>query len=286
MIALATQSDLPDWEVDDSPFHAALADFGIDAALVAWDDRSVDWSRYDAVVIRTTWDYTAKHEAFVAWADSVESVTKLYNPADVVRWNTRKTYLRELESRGVPIVPTEWVLPGERREIAEIVERHEWERGFMKPVIGSTAEATLRFDRTDLAAAQRHLDELAAKSGAMVQPYLASVESDGECSIVLFDGEFSHAVRKVPVAGDYRVQDDFGASDAAHEASAEERDLARRAVAASGFEDLLYARVDYLRDDSGDPRLVELELVEPSLFFRHDATAARRFAEAVRSRLA
>lgn len=284
MIALATQTDLPDWEVDDKPFHAALDDLGIEHESVAWDDASADWSRYEGVVIRTTWDYTARCDAFVAWAESVENVSSLQNPSRVVRWNTRKTYLRDLESAGIPIVPTEWVLPGESGDIEEILERRGWDRGFMKPVIGSTAKGTLRFDRADLAAAQSHLDGLVEQSGAMVQPYLASVEREGEFSIIVFDGEASHAVRKVPVPGDYRVQDDFGASDEPHDASAAERELARRAVADCGFEDLLYARVDFLRDDAGQPQLVELELVEPSLFFRHDPRSAIRFAEAVRAR--
>lgn len=285
MIALASCSELPGWEVDDEPFHQALADQGIDAAVVVWDDAAVRWEDFELVLIRTTWDYTAKHGAFVEWADHVERVSRLHNPAAVVRWNTDKTYLRELEARGVPIVPTHWVERGAATGVARVLDERGWSRGFLKPVVGASAESTMRFDRGDAPRAQAHLDELSQSVGVLVQPYFASVETRGEMSAIFIDGEISHAVRKVPVPGDYRVQDDHGASDEPYELSATETDFAHGAVKAAGFDDLLYARVDFLVDDAEEPRLVELELVEPSLFFRHGARAGAALASAIRRRL-
>ncbi len=239
-----------------------------------WDDPSIDWSAFDAVLIRTTWDYQEKREAFVEWAERLP--VPLYNPADTVRWNTHKSYLRDLESRGVPVVPTEWLERGTRPDIASLCARRGWTRGFLKPCVGATSRETLRFDAGD-PAAQAHADRLLAREDLMLQPYLARVETEGELSAIFIDGELTHGVRKVPVAGDYRVQDDFGAKD--YPIDFPDVPLARRAVEAAG-RTLLYARADFLVGPHGLV-LTELELVEPSLFFRHNLRAADRLARAV-----
>jgi|SRR5712671_1640554 len=274
MVALATCATVPAWEVDDRPFHDALKARGIDARQAVWDDAGIDWSAFDAVVIRTTWDYQEKQDAFVAWAERLP--VPLHNPPDIVRWNTHKSYLRDLDARGVPIIPTEWLDRGTRPDIASLCAARGWTRAFLKPCVGATARETLRFDAGD-PAAQRHADRLLAKEDLMLQPYLSRVETDGELSAIFIGGELSHAVRKVPVPGDFRVQDDFGAKDYAIEFP--DLPLARRAVEAVGRR-LLYARADFLIADEG-LQLTELELVEPSLFFRHGRHAADRLAEAI-----
>lgn len=286
MIALATCRQLPDWEVDDRPFHEALAALDVPACQVAWDDPEVRWEAFELVLIRTTWDYTHKRAAFLEWSERVDRVSRLLNPARIVRWNTHKSYLRDLADRGVPVVPTYFAERGERADLAEILRARGWERGFLKPMVGASSERTLRFGGDEMPVAAGHLRELLKHDGVLVQPYLASVETEGELSQVYVDGRFSHGVRKIPVPGDYRVQDDHGASDEPY--APDERELAfgRAVVEAAGVAELLYARVDYLRGDDGEPRLVELELVEPSLFFRHDPTSPRRFAEAVARRRA
>ena len=265
---------MPDWEVDDRPFHAALATRGIVAPQIVWDDPAVDWSAFDAVLIRTTWDYQEKRDAFVAWAARVP--VTLYNPVEIIRWNTHKSYLRDLESRGVPIIPTEWLDRGTRPDIASLCKARGWRRAFLKPCVGATSRETLRFDAGD-PAAQRHAERLLAQEDVMLQPYLSSVETDGEISAIFIDGELTHSVRKVPVPGDYRVQDDFGAKDFA--IAFPDVALARRAVEAAG-RPLLYARADFIASDTG-LHLTELELVEPSLFFRHGRHAADALADAL-----
>ena len=278
MIGLATCSTVPNWEIDDHVFHAALKARGIDARQCVWDDPGVNWALFDLVVIRTTWDYQEKRAAFVAWAQDIP--VPLHNSAAIVRWNTHKSYLRDLEARGVPIIPTEWLARGTSPDIAALCERRGWRRAFLKPCVGATSRETLRFDAGD-PAAQRHADRLLLHEDLMLQPDLSSVETDGEISAIFVDGELSHAVRKVPVPGDYRVQDDFGAKD--YPIEFPNVALARRAVQAVGGA-LLYARADFL---IADERLLltELELLEPSLFFRHARHAADRLAAAISTRL-
>lgn len=285
-IALATCRDLPDWEIDDAPLHAALKARGVELDHPAWDDPEYDWSACDACLIRTTWDYTERRAAFVDWAQRAGRVTRLFNPPAVVRWNTHKTYLHDLECRGAPVVPTVWLQPAQRVDLAALMAERGWSRGFLKPVVGATARETLRFDAdsSGLAVAQRHLDRLLAREAMMLQPYLARVERDGEISVIFIDGHISHVVRKIPQPGDYRVQDDFGARDEPWHLPPAERRIAE-AIAEGLDNDALYARVDFLRDDNGRLCCNELEAVEPSLFFRHAPQAAHHLASALLARL-
>jgi hypothetical protein len=283
-IALATCSRLPDWERDDEALRAALRARGAEPVDAVWDDPSVAWGSFDACLIRTTWDYAERRDEFVAWSERVADATLLLHGPELVRWNTHKSYLRDLERRGVPIVPTIWIDRGERVDPASILAERGWARGFLKPVVGSTARETLPFEAGECGAARAHLERMLAAESMMLQPYLSRVETEGECSIVFLGGEVTHAVRKVPVPGDYRVQDDFGAADFPHVPTHVELRFARGAVESVGAP-LLYARVDTLRDDGGQLRLVELEIVEPLLFFRHAPHAAGRLAEALLDRV-
>lgn len=298
-IALATCTKLPDWEVDDRPLHEALRARGVEIATPAWTDRSFDWSRCDACLIRTTWDYVPQREAFLGWSRMVDAYSRLFNPHAIVEWNTHKGYLRDLELRGIPVIPTIWLKAGrDQAEWREGLEVAGWKRGFFKPVVGAAAHDTIRFDVTSdgLRAAERHLASLAPGRPMMLQPYLSRVETEGEYSVILIDGEPTHAVRKYPIPGDYRVQDDHGGKDEPATLDADTMALAKRIVQvagdwnrdASGARDekpLLYARVDLLRDDAGELRLTELEVVEPSLFFRHGPNAAGQLADALLARL-
>lgn len=293
-IALATCANLPDWEVDDHPFHAALAARGVEVFHPAWDDPDFDWSACDACLIRTTWDYMDRRDEYVAWAERVARRTRLFNPAPIVRWNTHKRYLRDLEGWRVPITPSVWFDVGQRVNLAAVLGERGWKRAFLKPVIGATARETLRFDADEegIARAKAHLDRMLRTESMILQPYLERVEREGEYSVVVIDprsrdgGEaLTYAVRKIPVPGDYRVQDDFGAHDEPAELDDDAVEICRRILGRIEH-DLLYARVDFLRDDEGGLRLSELELVEPSLLFRHCPAAAERLAEALCRRIA
>ena len=290
-LALVTCSDLPGWEKDDRPLHQELERRGIPFDQPCWDG-DVDWSAYDAALIRTTWDYMPRRDAFVAWAEGLP--VPLFNPGSVIRWNTHKGYLRALADLGVPIAPTIWAEQGQPLDVAAELAARGWTRGFIKPSVGACAVGTLRFDADadGVAGAQAHADALLSEGGVMLQPYLDRVEVDGELSAICFDGAISHAVQKVPVPGDYRVQDDHGATDHPITLTAAQTalfhrvlDAAHRVVPGLGGEPLLYARIDLMYDAAGDLCVTELELVEPSLFFRHGPEAPRRLVDALTRRL-
>jgi hypothetical protein len=282
-VALAISRDLPRMDQDEDLVAAALGDRGVDAEVVVWDDDR-DWEAFDAVVIRSTWDYSWRLEEFQAWADRVEASTRLYNPADVVRWNTHKGYLIELEERGAPIVPTAWLGRGDRIDLGALLADRGWKRGVVKPATGAGARGLAVVGLDDLAAGQRHLDDLLGSGDVMVQPYLATVESVGETSLVYLDGAFSHAVRKTPAPGDHRIQVEFGGTYTAVEVPPDWSALGAWLVEATGH-DLLYARVDLLADELGAPLVSELEATEPALYLAQAPGSAGRLAAAIERRL-
>ncbi len=290
-IALATAAGVHDKaeeygdELDEHLIIAALVELGVEAELAVWDDAGVDWSSYDAVVIRSTWDYTARLDEFLAWAQSVEAAgTQLHNSAAVLGWNTHKGYLIELEERGAPIVETAWLGAGDTADLAAIAKDRGWDGVVAKPAVGAGSEGLI-VCRTgeDPAAHQAAFEALTAGSDTMVQPFVSSVV-DGELSIVVIGGVVSHAVRKIPAAGDVRVQIEFGGSYTAEEPDADAAALATWLVEATGH-DLLFARVDLLADSDGSWLLGELELVEPALMLAWDPASAGRLAAALLARL-
>jgi glutathione synthase/RimK-type ligase-like ATP-grasp enzyme len=296
-IAIATCSDLPGWEIDDRPIFDALDRKAIEYSLVEWDDDEVDWSAFDGVLVRTTWDYTEFYREFHEWIRNVSTQTLLFNPPATLLWNSHKSYLRDLEDQGVAIAPTVWLEQSQFVDVTKIFEKTGWQEGFIKPLIGATARGTLRFraDEAGLKSAQKHLDEVLGVCGAMIQPYLSAVETEGEYSAIIIAGEVTHMVRKVPVEGDYRVQDDFGASDEPTVLEPADLEICKRICSIVSHskewhgdwagEPLLYARVDLLRDREGQLVLNELELIEPSLFLRHGRVAAGRLIDALVSRI-
>lgn len=290
-VALASCRNLPDWEHDDRPLVAALEAHGATVETVPWDAK-IDWGGFAGVLLRTTWDYMDRAEEFRAWVEHVGRATRLENPPAVVSWNLDKRYLLELAQRGVPTLPTAWLPPRANHDLGGWLAGHEAERGFLKPVVGASAVGSLRFAASGdgLEAARHHLAVTPSPSGWLLQPYLESVENLGEVSAIFVGGELTHAVRKVPPPGDYRVQEDYGARDFALELGAERSALARRtlatAEAALGLtRPLLYARTDYLEAADGKLYLTELELIEPALFFRHGPRAADRLAAEFLTRL-
>jgi glutathione synthase/RimK-type ligase-like ATP-grasp enzyme len=269
-IALATCARLPDLDEDGPELLAALAAEGLDVDVRAWDS-DTDWSAYALVVIRTTWDYWDRHEAFLAWA---RSVPRLVNDADVVAWNTDKAYLRELAEAGVPVVLTTWLAPGDAFALPD----HPF---VVKPSVSAGARDTAAYAPGDVAA-RTHVARLhALGKTVMVQPYLEAVETGGETAVLVFDGAVSHGACKSAVLTPGHGEPALGSwSVTPREPSEQERELALRVVGLVGH-DLLYARVDLLPG----PVLLELEVTEPSLFLRHAPGAAQRFAAAVRRRV-
>lgn len=253
------------------------------ADAVVWDDPAVDWSRYDAAVIRSTWDYHLNPAAFASWLSRIESLgVSLWNPVPVIRANCDKSYLKTFEAAGTPVTPTVWIPRGKSAALDEILAANDWDDAVVKPVISAGAYRTSRARRGD-PAGQEALDEALAHSGAMVQPFLPEISGEGEWSFVFLGGEFSHAVLKKPRRGDFRVQEGHGGTAARVEPPA--RLLARaEAVAALAPGPWLYLRVDGVRRDA-DLLLIEVEMTEPSLYFTLAPESGRRFAALIEKKI-
>lgn len=283
-VAIATAAELPVLDEDGEVLLGALARRGVDAAPAVWTDPGVDWGAFACVVVRTTWDYPLRRDAFVAWAHRVEEVTVLRNRAALLAWNTDKRYLGELGDAGIPIVPTAYVAPGE--SFSPPAGQY-----VVKPTVSAGSKDTVRYAPGEEDRARAHVTMLHdAGRTAMVQPYLEAVDDVGETALLYLGGDFSHAIRKGPllIPGAGFVEEMFAPEDISpREPSAAERTLADRVVAATpgGTDELLYARVDLLPGPGGQPLLIEYEVTEPSLFLQHDAGAADRLAAAVAATL-
>lgn len=233
------------------------------------------------MVVRSTWDYPPRRDAFLDWADRVARVTKLANPPDLLRWNTDKRYLRELHDGGVPIVPTAWIEPHDEPQLPETGEF------VVKPAISAGARDTARYEHADRERALRHVNSLlAAGRTVMVQPYIDAVDEVGETAVVFAGGAYSHAIRKGPILRrrDALVSELFAEEAISPRApSSREREVAELTLDAVPGERraLLYARVDLVPGDDAQPLLLELEVTEPSLFLDQADGAAERFADAI-----
>lgn len=283
-VALVTCSQFPELSRDDGALLAALTRRQVRARPAVWDDRGVEWSSTRLCVIRSTWDYTTRREEFLAWAETVSGEAQLWNPVEVLRWNTHKTYLRDLAFQGISIVPTVWLAAGSRVNLGPLLAEQGWPEAVVKPAVSASARETIRVSSQTLKAGQVHLDRLLSAEDVVVQLYLASVETAGELSVMFIDNEFTHAVRKRPARGDFRVQEEFGGSDERVTPTEGELELAGAALRAAGRA-TLYARADLVHGDGGALHLAELELVEPELFLRHAPEAAERLADAICARL-
>ncbi|MBA3547159.1 MAG: hypothetical protein H0T76_11795 [Nannocystis sp.] len=283
-VALVTAQQARTLDADLSPLAGALSRAGITHEVVVWDDPAVDWRRFCCIVVRSTWDYAARRDAFLAWAERAAAAAPLHNPLPVLRWTTDKRYLADLEAAGVAIVPSRWCPPGERPELPA-------GPFVVKPSVGAGSVGAARFAAGQHDAAAAHVADLhAAGHVALIQPYLAAVEDAGETALVFFAGVFSHAIRKaailVPelrlVDGLYAAEQIRPATATAAQLAVAHAALARAALAVvPGGGPLLYARVDLIPDDTGAPRVLELELCEPSVFLAHAEGAAERFAAAI-----
>jgi hypothetical protein len=287
-IAIATCAALPPQFDDDARLIEALSARGADAVHAVWDDPAVRWHEYDRVVIRSTWDYPRKPVAFVAWADMLDA--RLENPARVVRWNSDKHYVADLAAAGIPTVPTRYVEAGDALPAleGEVV---------VKPAISGGGRLTGRFGSGTHDEARRLIARHHAEGRAsMLQPYLASVDTDGETALVFIAGAFSHAAHKRAVLRPDETapmrDDEIGGaevmygSDIVGPGIASEHEIAVGRQAIAYLRDRfgvgpLYARVDVVADGSGEPVILELEAVEPNLFLRFAEGAADRLADAI-----
>ena len=283
-VALVTCREVPDLDPDTRLLMAPLEARGAIARAAVWDDPSVDWGSFDLAVVRSCWDYPLRRAEFLAWA---HRVPRLANPAHVLEWNTDKRYLQQLAARGAPVVPTRWLTPSEQWNVPT---GGEW---VVKPSVSLASLDTGRYrlaDTAELRLAVEHVQRLhRAGRTVMVQPYLGAVDAIGETSFVYIGGVFSHAVRRAaalstPDTGlDRRFAPGGGLRPRLIPIDAATKALADKVLVASvtSPDSLLYARVDLLPGDDGNPLLIEVELTEPQLFFGLVKGSAERMAGAI-----
>jgi len=290
-IAIVTAVAARDLDEDLPPLAAALQAAAIRHSVVSWDDDGIDWTAFDLALLRSTWDYTQRLDEFLDWITRTATQTTLLNPQAVVRWNTDKQYLHELAQAGIATVPSVFIEPGHdpARSIADFLLRQREAEFVVKPAIGAGSRDAQRHGRDEVAAAIEHAQRLLAdRRSVLLQPYLDRVDEAGETALIFFAGQFSHAIRKGPLLR--RGEGPTRALFATEQISARIPDndellLAKQTLAAMPFDEpLLYARVDLIRAADGSPRVLELELTEPSLFFDHAPGAAARFVQAIADR--
>ena len=280
--AFLTTDDLQGFVTDDHLACPYLRVLGWDVETVSWRRPAVPWGRFDTVVIRSTWDYHEAPQEFISALERIrQSVVQLENPLKLIQWNIRKTYLRDLKRRGVPSVPTLWGDELGPVDETAILGRLATDGVVLKPVVGASAACCYRLSRgspnwRDARAAFADREYLA-------QPFLHEVVTEGEYSLVFFGGQFSHALLKTPKAHDFRVQETHGGTIRVVAASRKLVEAGEQTMAAIG-QVPLYARVDLVRMGNDVYSLMELELIEPNLYFRMDANAPERFAQALDAR--
>lgn len=289
-IALATCRELPDLDPDDQPLIEHFTQAGIEATPVIWSDPTVNWDDFDRVIVRNTWDYTEHCEQFLAWVTSLSG--KILNSPETIGWSTNKTYLRDLQEQGIPVIATQFI--SDPKDPWSIPSSTDF---VVKPTVSAGSRDTLRLasaSPSSLARAQKLIDQiLATGKSAMIQPYLDVVDADGETALLYIGGRHSHAIRKGPLLkldqDVERVQHVLGLyvqeEITPREPRPDQREVADRVLnyVTERFGVPLYARVDLLDDAGGAPHVLEVELVEPSIFFGTHPEAYGRFVAALLS---
>lgn len=268
------------WQIDADLGFAPMAALGWQVIAVPWRSTGTDWDTFDAVYIGTPWDYPEDPRGFITLLETIDrSRAVLVNDLQLVRWSIPKTYLRDLESRGTAIVPSIWFEEMTPGCLAEAREKFDVDKIIVKPVVSTNATDTFLLDREKTGAAEKKLSGIFLKRPFVVQPFIENIQNEGEFSLFYLGGRFSHAIQKIPGEGDFRVQEEHGAAIVS---VVPEPSLLQTS---DGVMQLLtsepvYARIDFVRGPDDRFLLMELELVEPSLYLRMDSKAPQRFAEA------
>jgi glutathione synthase/RimK-type ligase-like ATP-grasp enzyme len=279
-IAFVTYRDRPQLTAEDQRVCSILQRYGVKTQAVIWDAPDIRWNSYDAVVVRSCWDYHLQPSTFSAWLADLERLqVPLWNPVPILRWNLHKSYLHDLHAQGVAIPPTCWLARGCQADLKTVLADHGWAEAVIKPAISATAYQTWRTIRQQGTQDQPHFAASLQHADLLVQQFMEPVVKAGEWSFVFFHKQYSHAVLKKAKAGDFRVQDDFGGTVEVVSPGRRLLEQAQQIINAIAGP-LLFARVDGIELE-GQLVLMELELIEPFLFLDSDPQASERFARAI-----
>lgn len=269
---------------EDQLLVQALKSHGLAVERLAWDHPSFNWSTTQCIVFRTTWDYFDRFDVFSTWLNQVSKVTQLINSEALIRWNLDKHYLQDLDTKGIPIPETEFIKQGTLISLRRLHERLGWSETVLKPCISGAGRHTYLLKPETIDEHEAIFKTLLAKESMMLQPFQHNIVNQGEISMMVFNGLFSHAVLKKAKPGDFRVQDDFGGT--VHDYSPSSREIEFAENAAKACPELpIYARVDIFYDNNDDLAVSELELIEPELWFRFYPRAAMVLAKIIKEKL-
>jgi len=282
-LAILTTDELEEFFVYDHLIDEPLRDFGWETVEVSWRDANVKWDQYDVVVIRSTWDYQSDPNAFVACLKKIESSKAvLENSFNLVTWNISKDYLKDLQEKDIPIVPTHWLTAYDHQSLMASFDSFTTDEIVIKPLVSANADDTYRLNKEQAESQKQQLQSVFASKPHMIQPFLSEIVYEGEYSLFYFNGQYSHCIVKVPKRGDFRVQEEHGGVLRSVDPHPKLLQLSEKVIAALP-ESSLYARIDLVRTDTGFA-VMEIELIEPSLYFNMDPDSPQRFADALVSR--
>lgn len=278
--AFLTMDDEAGYVIDDVHAHEPLRQLGWQVSPLSWKQDQIPWSEFDAVLIRSTWDYPSQIEAFLKVLEQINQATRMANPLELVHWNLSKNYLRDLEDRGIGIVPTLWGEDLDEASLRANMEQLDAGGIVIKPVVGAHGVDTFHISRSESSANLEKLIPLFQNRPHMMQPFMTNVVLEGEFSLFYFNGNYSHAILKTPTGSEFRSQEEYGATIKA--VRPESRLLLRgRQALESILPAPLYARIDFVRDGDTEFRVMEMELIEPSMYLRMHPEAPMRFAQAI-----
>lgn len=268
--------------LEDRLLLEALSSRGLNVIKTNWDNTDLNWSEVKYAIIRTTWDIydDGKFEKFQTWLDQVKNTTGLINDHSTIQWNVDKHYLQDLENKGIKIPPTVFIQKGDRRSLQEIMASAGWQNPILKPAISGGGRHTYKLDAQNMDVVASTFDKLIQEESMLLQEFQHNVVEKGELTLMVFGGQYSHAVLKKAKPGDFRVQDDFGGTVHDYEPSPEEIAFAERVVAACDPIPI-QARVDFIWDNDNELCVSELELIEPELWFRNKEGSADRLANVI-----
>lgn len=283
--AFLSTDNLEDFFVYDMMVAPHLESLGWEVEEVSWHDTKLNYDEFEIVVVRSTWDYQAHEKAFVECLKKIDrSSAVLENSLKTMQWNISKTYLRELNAKGIPIIPTIWCDQLSASDLDDPFSLLSCDEVVIKPYVSANSDFTYRLTPSELNAQILKITSEYSKKSAMIQPFINSIIEDGEYSLFYFNGEFSHAISKHPKQGDFRVQEEHGGELKVIKPSHAQFELAKSTLAA--LPDIpLYARIDIV-DLGQHLAIIEVELIEPSLYFNMDSDAALRFAQALNNKYA
>lgn len=279
-IAFLSTDNLEDFFVYDELLIPFFEKRGWSVETVSWHSISTNWDKFSYVIVRSTWDYQQHAKDFLACLEDIDaSSAVLLNPLPLMQWNIEKHYLKDLQGKGVPIVETMWGSEFNNNVIEEAFAQFGCNTVVIKPTLSANADDTFKLSAADWHVQEKALYNTFQRRDFMIQPFLSSVVDEGEYSLFYFGGEFSHAIKKVPQKGDFRVQEEHGGSLHSIAVDSEQLAIAEKALAAMPC-DALYARVDLVKQNN-HWAIMELELIEPSLYFNLDPQSPPRFVEAL-----